>query len=379
MLLVLCGVAAAAAMYLAFSSNAVVQHSLPQIDTNLRIAGALGAFQVLCCLLIWRFFVITRRRFARRLQAATGGMNDRIFLADANGTPRALLAGAGWIPRAPGDWLETIHPDDRVHWPMGGATEPQRMEIRINDGGEWRWHRLRATPVRDPGGDVHEWMITLHDIHEQKLASEHRDLVIEELRHRLKNLVTVIDALAKNSRRPKTVEPGVETYLQRFLGRLHALGAAGDLVLAGNRISVEAGAIVKATLAPFMSENAQRIYVAGPQLLLTEELGSGLGLAVHELATNALKYGSLSAPDGRVSFTWSVTPAGGAQNVMFEWKETGGPEPTPPAKPGFGTNVIKHVVVREKSGRVDIEYPADGLTCRIAFLRDFTNGAGKSI
>lgn len=369
-LLVICAIAAALAAYLALRTSAAAGPSLAQVDTNLRIVGALGALQLVCCLLIWRFFIITRRRFARRLQAATGGMNDRIFLADANGTPRAMLAGGGWVPRQPEDWLEQIHPEDRAHWPMGGATEPQRLEIRLNEGGEWRWHRLRAVPVHDSGGEVCEWVGSLHDIHEQKLASEHRDLVIEELRHRLKNLVTVIDALAKNSRRPKAAEPGVDTYLQRFLGRLHALGAAGDLVLAGNRVSVDAGALIKATLAPFMSENAQRMHVAGPHLLVSEELGAGLGLAVHELATNALKYGALSVPDGEVSFTWAVTPANDVQSIVFEWKEVGGPEPSPPSKPGFGTNVIKHVVVREKSGQVDIGYPPQGLTCRIAFVRE---------
>jgi two-component sensor histidine kinase len=369
-LLVVCAAAAVAAIYLAYSTSATIGSSSPQADATLRIVGALGALQVFCCLLIWRFFILTRNRFSRRLQAAAGGLNDRIFLADANGTPLAMLTSGGWTPRPPEDWLDSIHPEDRSHWPMGGAGEPQRMEIRLNEGGEWRWHRLRATPVRDSSGQVCEWMITLHDVHEQRLASEHRDLVIEELRHRLKNLVTVIDALAKNSRRAKGVEPGVETYLQRFLGRLHALGAAGDLVLAGNRVSVDASALIKATLAPFMSENAQRIHVAGPHLLLSEELGAGLGLAVHELATNALKYGALSVPDGHVSFTWSVTPSGDSHSIMFDWKETGGPEPSPPSKPGFGTNVIKHVVVREKAGRVDIDYPPEGLTCRVSFVRE---------
>lgn len=369
-LLLVCAFAAAAAIVFAFQANVTAVQSLPQIAPILRIMAALGGIQVICCLLIWRFFVISRRRFAQRIQAVTGGLNDSVFMANEFGAPIAMLAGTGWTPHSAEGWLQTIHPEDRAYWPIAGADEPQRAEVRLRDAqGEWRWHRVRATPIRNSSGQIREWIGTLHDIHDQKLASEHRDLVIEELRHRLKNLVTVIDALAKNSRRSEEAEPGVHAFLQRFLGRLHALGTAGDLVLAGNRVSIEANALVKATLAPFMSENAQRIHVGGPSLMLSEDFGAGLGLAVHELATNALKYGALSTTDGRVSFTWSVTPEGDAQNVAFEWKERGGPTPNPPAKPGFGTRMIKHVAVREKAGRVDIDYLPDGLSCRIAFVR----------
>jgi two-component sensor histidine kinase len=345
--------------------------SLPEIAPLLRFMATLGAIQVVCCLLIWRIFVVSRRRFARRIQAVTDELNDTVFLADVDGTPRAMLAGADWVQHPEESWLQSIHPEDRTLWPPTDPERPHRLELRLMDEyGDWRWHRLRATPVRDPAGVLREWIGTLQDIHEQKLASEHRDLVIEELRHRMKNLVTVIDALAKNSRRSEDEEPGVSSYLQRFLGRLHALGAAGDLVIASNRVSLEASALVEATLAPFMSENAQRIHVAGPRLVLSEDFGAGLGLAVHELATNALKYGALSVSEGKVSLTWSVTPNGNVNAVQFEWKERGGPPPQPPTKPGFGTRMIKHVAVRERSGRVDIDYTPEGLLCRIAYEKD---------
>jgi two-component sensor histidine kinase len=368
-LLFVCACAAVAAI--AFSANALMARSLPEAAPILRIMAALGAVQVMCCLLIWRLFVVNRQRFIRRIHAVTSGLNDTVFLTDAGGTPRAMLAGGDWVQHPENSWLQSIHPEERHLWPPPDAEKPHRLEIRLRDeSGDWRWHRLRATPTRDTSGRLCEWIGTLQDIHDQKMASEHRDLVIEELRHRMKNLVTVIDALAKNSRRSEEEEQGVSSYLQRFLGRLHALGAAGDLVIASNRVSLEANALVEATLAPFMSENAQRIHVEGPKLVLSEDFGAGLGLAVHELATNALKYGALSVSEGRVSFTWSVTPNGDAQAVEFEWKERGGPPPNPPAKPGFGTRMIKHVAVRERSGRVDIDYTPEGLLCRIAFEKD---------
>lgn len=335
------------------------------------VAILLAVVQLGCIALIWRVFVSVRDRFAARLRAVTEGLEDRVFLADAGGTPLSMLTSQGWISEAAQDWLVSVHPDDRDRWNVEYTEELQHIELRLKDpDGTWRWHRLRATPVRDAKGTVREWVGTIHDIHDQKYASEHRDLVIGELRHRLKNLVAVIDALAKNSRLRNGGEPGVENFLQRFLGRLHALGAAGDLVLAGGRGTIEVTPLIEATLAPFSSDSAKmRVRASGPNLTVSEELGAGLGLAVHELATNALKYGALSVPDGSVTLTWSAARVNGAEEVVFEWKEYGGPTPVPPSRPGFGTRMIKNVVAREKSGRVEMQYQPEGVHCRIAFAR----------
>jgi two-component sensor histidine kinase len=369
-LLLICAGAAAVVVCMALLANAHATRSLPDIMPIWWIVVALGILEIVCSFLIWRIFLVTRRRFAQRLQAATGGLDDRIFVADANGTALSVLTASGWIRAAMGDWLDSIHLEDRTHWPVPGATGSRQVELRLKDRrGEWRWHRLRTTPLLDGNGAVREWVGTIHDIHDQKQAGDQRDLVIAELRHRLKNLLTVIDALARNSRRSPDAEPGVKGFLERFLGRLHALGTAGDLVLAGNRVTIDAGALIGGTLAPFLENTTPRIHFNGPSLLLTEEAGGGLGLAVHELATNAVKYGALSVPDGKVSFTWAITQAAEGQEIAFVWKETGGPPPVPPSKPGFGTRLIKFVGEREKSGRVDIEYPQDGLYCRIAFVR----------
>lgn len=370
-LLFVAAASAVAVIVIAFIANAQSAASLLHPAPLLRLVAVLGAVQIACFALMWHAFRVSRRRFAVRLQAVTGGMDDDIFLADIEGNPVARLDGVGWTPTAATEWFESIHPDDRALWPLKDQGEARRVELRLrSDDGDWRWHRLRATPLHDDRGNLREWIGTLHDIHDQKLAGEHRDLIIGELRHRLKNLVTVIDALAKNSRRRPAEEPGVEAFLQRFLGRLHALGAAGDLVLAGNRVSIDAGALARATLAPFMNESAQRIRIDGPPLLLSEELGAGLGLTVHELATNALKYGALSVPDGSVSFRWTITPGENGRDIVFVWEERGGPRPVAPEKPGFGTRMIKYAVARERDGRAEIDYRPEGVVCRIAFTAE---------
>ncbi|MGD0145173.1 MAG: HWE histidine kinase domain-containing protein [Rhizomicrobium sp.] len=209
----------------------------------------------------------------------------------------------------------------------------------------------------------------LRDHHDRMLANEKRDLVIGEMRHRMKNLITVIEALAKNSRRQADDGAAIDAFLKRFFGRLEALGAAADLVLAGNRVAIDVNAVVRATLVPFEGEKSNRIRIDGPDLQLSEELGGGLALAVHELATNALKYGALSVPGGTIAFTWTVAPMAGGEEVAFEWTERGGPAPEPPTREGFGHRVIKAVTTREKDGRVTIEYPPEGLICRMSYVR----------
>ena len=368
--------AAGVIVILALIANARAAALLPGIAPFLWAVAGLGMLQICGSVVIWRIFANARGRFAERLQAATGSLDDEVFLAAADGTLTAVLDKGGWTPRLPREWIGSIHPEDRSRWPLPGAAGAQRIELRLKDAnGGWRWHRLRATPRFADDGSVQEWVGTLHDIHDQKLASEHRELVIGELRHRLKNLLTVIEALAKNSRKPEGVEPGVESFLQRYLGRMRALGTAGDVFLAGNSKGVDVATLFETTLAPFKSETAQRIRIAGPPVHLPEESAANFGLAVHELATNALKYGALSVPEGRISLTWAMVSDGDGEKIVFEWKEYGGPPPAVPATAGFGMRMIKHVAAREKNARVDIDYPRDGLTCRIAFEKE--NGEAR--
>jgi two-component sensor histidine kinase len=219
----------------------------------------------------------------------------------------------------------------------------------------------------------------MSNVHEPKLARERSEIIIGEARHRLKNLVTIIESLAKSSRRKGDGEnPELDAYARRFLGRLHALGTAADLVLAGQHVFVDTDALVRATLVPFMEEGANRFAIDGPKLSLSEATGGSLALAVHELATNAIKYGALSNATGKVSISWTVTPVSDGEDVVILWKETGGPPAIEPEKMGFGIRVIKSVPARERGGEVHIEYPADGLLCRIAFQKHRDETAGGS-
>jgi two-component sensor histidine kinase len=199
--------------------------------------------------------------------------------------------------------------------------------------------------------------------------AEAREMVLGEARHRLKNLMAIIEALAKFSGPRPGQEPAVDNYVKHFLGRLRALGTASDLVLKHGFDVLEANAVVGAVLEPFLSGSPPRLTFNGPDVRLSEQFGGTLALAVHELASNALKYGALSGPAGSVDFRWTVSRAEAGEHVEFVWTEFGGPAPVPPLRDGFGHRLIRSVVSSEADGRVQIDYPADGLVCRIAYVR----------
>ena len=211
---------------------------------------------------------------------------------------------------------------------------------------------------------------TLAEQREQEAAA--REMVLGEARHRLKNLMAIIEALAKFSGTRPGQDPVLDGFMQRFLGRLRALGTASDLVLKYGPGVLEANAVVAAVLEPFLSEAPPRVRFDGPRLDLSEHFGGALAMAVHELATNALKYGSLSVPEGSVTFRWRTGPYEGGEAIEFVWKEDGGPPPKPPEKDGYGHRLIRSVAAREPDGEVRLDYPPEGLVCRIAYRRPAT-------
>lgn len=312
----------------------------------------------------------------RKLLGASSGL---VLATDAKGYAQfpqdgwADVTGMPWPDYSGHGWLKAIHPEDVSRFVPDRAIPHDEfyseVEIRLWSAAaaDWRWYNARGVPVHNLHGGV-EWIAAMREIHDQKLAQDKRDLVIGELRHRMKNLVTVIDALAKGSN--ATNEPAVEVFLTKFSGRLHALGAAADILLAGQRVAIECGAVIRAALAPFTDDTSNRISAKGPEIQLSEANGGSIGMAIHELATNAIKYGALSVPGGKVSVRWSVTPMSDGERVVIDWRETGGPRPVPPNHEGYGSRVIRAAAAQERQSEVTVNYAPDGLHCRIAFVKN---------
>ncbi len=267
------------------------------------------------------------------------------------------------------EWEQLIHPDDAARFPQHrmrlkavAAGQTLNWESTLRDaGGEWRWFLSRdALLSTDDAGKPLLIVGSASDISEQKKAEQHKELLAEEMRHRARNLVAIVQAIGRMSR-PKD-QPDVNKFIDVFMGRLVTLLNTGGIVLSSAERRADLVEIARATLAPFdMAPN--RIRVNGPSVGLLERTAANLALALHELATNAIKYGALSNDHGAVSVQWTFDH--GTRKLSLEWLETGGPPASPPASEGFGGLVIRQSVAREKNGSVHLDFTPAGLRCRI--------------
>jgi two-component sensor histidine kinase len=202
------------------------------------------------------------------------------------------------------------------------------------------------------------------NVNDQKAAEERKNLLIGEMRHRARNLVTLIDAIGRQSM-PRG-DAHVAQFFDKFMGRMRALLETADTVLSSERRLADLRNVAEAALAPFTSDGAVRIQVAGPQVLMGENAAGNLALVLHELATNATKYGALSAAEGSVALSWTVNGSGEKPKVIMEWREQGGPPVAPPQREGYGTRVIRNAL-RGNDSDVALNFDPGGVCCRICF------------
>lgn len=222
---------------------------------------------------------------------------------------------------------------------------------------------LSVSPVKNVEGRVIGASKIARDITERRLVEAQRDLLLAEMKHRTRNFAAVIHAIA-NQTRPKG-DNQAAAVLDLFVARLHALLSAGDLVVNSGDRRADLRELFALAVAPFADpKRPSSIEIDGPAHQVSEQTAGGLALAVHELATNALKYGALKSPQGRVSLTWRVDDTG----IEVEWKEHGEHSiQSAPGKTGFGTRVIKQAVVAEPNGETSLLFEPDGLRCLFRF------------
>jgi PAS domain S-box-containing protein len=227
---------------------------------------------------------------------------------------------------------------------------------------------LTVSPIRDSRGKVIGASKIARDITDRRRLIEQQNLMLGEMQHRVKNLAAVIDGLARQSQPPG--DPAVAAFVTVFLGRIHALLSTGELVVTSSSRQADLRQVLEQVLRPFVDPaKPSPVTLDGPPLPLPEHTAGALALAIHELATNALKYGALKAADGRISVGWSVQSVAEGRRVRLEWKETGGPPlSAPPKRQGFGSRVIGSAVSREPGGKSEVVFEPDGLLCRFEFI-----------
>ena len=260
------------------------------------------------------------------------------------------------------DWRRLVHPDDL---PEAERLLARALETGVLEG-EWRavrpdgtivWLLARGVVEKDAGGRPVRMVGANFDISGRVRSEEHRKLLLAELDHRVKNVLAVVQAMARQSLR------GVdEAQVDRFVGRLAALARSHNALAENGWQGAGLYRLVADAVAAYRSENGMRVTLGGPDVHLTPRAAQSLGLALHELMTNAAKYGALTAVDGAVDVGWSLQGDGAAARLVVVWRESGGPPvEAPPSRSGFGTRLIELTVAVELDGRLDLDYRRSGL------------------
>jgi PAS domain S-box-containing protein len=262
-----------------------------------------------------------------------------------------------------GRWRALLHPEDRARAAIafdalyrdGRAVDTEYRILRASDGAV-RHIRDTAVPLSDAAGRVTRVIGIAHDATARKLAEQHRELLIRELNHRVKNTLATVQSIAA-----QTLSSGCEAAVRdAFAARLLSLAGAHDLLTRGNWEGSGLAEVARQALGPHMGEG--RIALSGPDLRLSPKAAVALGMAFHELATNAAKYGALSVPQGRVALDWRVD----GEALDLHWTERGGPPVAAPTHRGFGTRLLERGLPHELHGRLRMDFRPEGLACTIA-------------
>ncbi len=279
------------------------------------------------------------------------------------GVPAGSTDGAGWN--------DIFHADDRERawaiWRHSLDTgEPYQIEYRLRHvDGTYRWVLGRALAIRDDRGAIVRWFGTCTDIHEQKLALEQREVISQELSHRIKNIFAVISGLIGFAARSR---PDFAPLASDLRDRITALGRAHDFVRPHSPNSLPAArqdsldGLLGELFAPYQRNNGERLVVSGDDIEIDDRSATPLALLFHELATNATKYGALSNEAGRIEIRVGRTD----DRVTIVWQERGGPPVAEPSGAvGFGSQLIEMSAVRQLGGRITRDWQPAGLTMTI--------------
>jgi len=301
------------------------------------------------------------------MTTAEGGVEfvNQAF-ADFAGLDRAGLLGNAWI--------SLIHPDDIAdvlarRMEARSTLASYSFEARFQSGqGTYRWMLANARPRFDEADRFIGYLGMAMDLTEIKQAQIHQQLLINELNHRVKNTLAAIQSIARQTLKPGETPPQVREHL---FDRLMAMSAAHDVLTRENWSSASVEDVARQAARPFIgSGDTERVILTGPAMRVAPSAALALALALHELGTNAVKYGALSTPTGVVRVEWSRTAAGlGA----LTWRETGGPPVGPPARRGFGTRLLSGGLAPDLGGRPELIFAPEGVEARLAFRLEAEN------
>jgi PAS domain S-box-containing protein len=252
----------------------------------------------------------------------------------------------------------------------GGIADQYALEKRyVRKDGETVWAQVSVSCVRRPTGEIAYGIKVIQDITARKASDEARQLLMREVNHRSKNMLTLILTIAR-----RTASTTPADFVERFERRLLALAANMDLLVASGWQPLSLEDLVRSQLSHFGDGLQDRFVIKGPPVFVPAHAAQAIGMALHELATNAAKYGSLSTDGGRVAIRWSVD----GSEFHMSWQETGGPEVTKPTSRGFGSILIDTIVKSSLLGEVWIDFAPTGVEWRLKCPHDWHSQAAVS-
>lgn len=267
-------------------------------------------------------------------------------------------------------WLQPLHPEDRDHarkaWARAAETGRLQCDYRVRraSDGVYHWFQTSAEPVRDETGHIVEWLGASTDVQGMRALQERQRVLLHELQHRVRNTLAVVRSIASSTR---ATSDTVADFAAHLDGRLNAL-ARTQMVLTrapGGGVDLE-GMVREELLAQAAREDQMK--VGGPDVRLSPKAAEVLTLAIHELATNSVKYGALGASAGRVTVGWSTSERAGQTCLDLVWQESGvRVASTAPRREGFGTELIETRVPYELRGRGALQFHPGGVRCEIQF------------
>lgn len=281
--------------------------------------------------------------------------------------PFRELSPTELVGRRDSDFMpaEAVAQLDRIKRGVLASGTTAHAEVRVESGSSPAWYDLTVMPTLARGGAVDGVIGGAVDITDRKQFDAHVRLLMRELTHRSKNLLAVVQALMRQT---ATHADNIQDFSRRFAARLESVAAAYDLLIKDDWRGTTLAELVASQLAHYTDTQASQIQISGPNLRLPPDSTQNIGMALHELATNAAKYGALSVSTGKVAVSWSLErDAKDEPTCRISWQESGGPLVGPPGRRGFGQVVIERTVARAVNGTVTLLYNPGGLEWTLLF------------
>jgi PAS domain S-box-containing protein len=245
----------------------------------------------------------------------------------------------------------------------GGTDHGSEIRYRRKDGSMF-WAAIFISPVRDVGGEVVQHFASFVDLTKQKQEQAQSTMMINELNHRVKNTLATVQSIVWQALRSGSDPKGIRESIE---SRLFALSRSHDLLTRENWEGAGLLDLVNEAMEPFGVANGrtERFVIKGKNIRLPPNVTLALGIAFHELATNAVKYGAFSNEAGSILLAWTIEPRPEGDRLILCWQEKDGPPVTPPTRKGFGSRVIERGLPHELQGTVNLDYRGDGMVCTI--------------